>query len=80
MVAAEFAAGMLPGFSAGRPGAGAAFGARGAPGPRGDLAELPAAVFTSDDALGWVYQYWQTKKKKEVNESERKIGGADMPR
>ena len=42
------------------------------------LAGLPAEVFTSDDALGWVYQFWQAKRKKEVNASERKIGGADI--
>jgi hypothetical protein len=39
---------------------------------------LPQAVFTSDDGLGWVYQYWQREKKDEVNASERKIGGADL--
>lgn len=39
---------------------------------------LPAEVFTADDALGWVYQYWQSKQKKLVNESGRKIGGADI--
>ena len=39
---------------------------------------LPAEVFTADDALGWVYQYWQRDKKDEVNASERKIGGADL--
>jgi hypothetical protein len=37
-----------------------------------------AAAFTADDSLGWMYQFWQSKKKKEVNESERKIGGADI--
>ena len=42
------------------------------------VAELPAEVFTADDALGWVYQYWQRDKKDEVNASERKIGGADL--
>jgi hypothetical protein len=42
------------------------------------LAGLPSAVFTSDDGLGWVYQFWQTEKKKEVNASGRKIGGADL--
>ena len=40
----------------------------------------PADVFTADDALGWVYQFWQSKKKDEVNKSERKIGGADLYR
>jgi hypothetical protein len=39
---------------------------------------LPQEVFTSDDGLGWVYQYWQREKKDEVNASERKIGGADL--
>ena len=39
---------------------------------------LPQEVFTSDDALGWVYQFWQSEKKDEVNASERKIGGADL--
>jgi len=39
---------------------------------------LPEAVFVADDALGWMYQFWQSKKKKEVNDSERKIGGADI--
>src|SRR3712207_7844174 len=35
-------------------------------------------VFRSDDGLGWVYQFWQAKKKDEVNKSGRKIGGADL--
>ena len=42
------------------------------------VAGLPHAVFTADDALGWVYQFWQKEKKDEVNASERKIGGADL--
>ena len=45
---------------------------------RGDRGRAPAEVFTSDDGLGWVYQYWQREKKDEVNASERKIGGADL--
>ena len=36
---------------------------------------LPSVVFTADDSLGWVYQFWQTKKKKEINDSEAKIDG-----
>ncbi len=43
------------------------------------LEEIPPPAFTSDDGLGWVYQFWQTEAKKEVNASERKIGGADLP-
>ena len=40
---------------------------------------LPADVFTATDALGWVYQFWQTKKKDEVNRSEVKIGADELP-
>lgn len=42
------------------------------------VASLPVAVFHSDDALGWVYQYWQREPKEKVNRSERKVGGADI--
>ncbi len=42
------------------------------------IADLPVEVFTADDALGWVYQFWQKEKKDEVNASERKVGGADL--
>lgn len=40
---------------------------------------LPRQVFTGTDALGWVYQFWQTKKKDEVNRSEVKIGADELP-
>ncbi|MBW3600964.1 MAG: SAM-dependent DNA methyltransferase, partial [Planctomycetes bacterium] len=43
------------------------------------LANLPAGCFTADDALGWVYQFWQAKKKDEVNASEVKIGAREIP-
>lgn len=43
------------------------------------LAELPAPVFTASDSLGWVYQFWQAKKKDEVNASEVKIGARELP-
>ena len=43
------------------------------------LEQIPPPAFASDDGLGWVYQFWQTEAKKEVNASERKIGGADLP-
>ncbi len=42
------------------------------------LADFPSVLFTADDTLGWVYQFWQTKRKKEVNASGRKIGGEDL--
>ena len=45
-----------------------------------DLVEgLPTDVFKASDALGWVYQFWQSKKKEEVNRSEVKIGADELP-
>ena len=40
---------------------------------------LPADVFTATDSLGWVYQFWQSRKKAEVNRSEVKIGAGELP-
>jgi len=45
----------------------------------GLVEELPAEVFAAKDSLGWVYQFWQTKKKDEVNRSEVKIGADELP-
>jgi hypothetical protein len=78
-VAARFAAEILPGiFRLDDP----CVRLRLAPEGRHALEEildgLPAKTFAADDALGWVYQFWQKDKKDEVNASERKIGGADL--
>lgn len=43
------------------------------------LESLPADVFTASDALGWVYQYWQAKRKEEVNKSNDKVGADELP-
>ncbi len=43
------------------------------------LDSLDPAVFTASDSLGWVYQFWQSKKKDEVNRSEKKIGADELP-
>ena len=43
------------------------------------LEELPADTFTATDSLGWVYQFWQAKKKDEVNRYEVKIGADELP-
>ncbi|NCD09157.1 MAG: SAM-dependent DNA methyltransferase [Negativicutes bacterium] len=43
------------------------------------IADLPADVFTASDSLGWVYQFWQSKRKEEVNASEVKIGARELP-
>lgn len=41
--------------------------------------KLPIEVFTASDSLGWVYQFWQAKKKDEVNASGVKIGAHELP-
>src|SRR5260370_39444072 len=43
------------------------------------LAGLPRQTFLADDSLGWVYQFWQTKRKDEVNKSGAKIDGHTLP-
>ena len=40
---------------------------------------LPADVFNATDSLGWVYQFWQSRKKDEVNSSDVKIGAEELP-
>ncbi len=45
----------------------------------GLVTELPQQVFVASDSLGWVYQFWQAKKKDEVNASEVKIGARELP-
>ena len=42
------------------------------------IAGLPIEVFTAPDSLGWVYQFWQTRRKNEVNKSEVKIGAREL--
>ena len=43
------------------------------------LASLPSEVFMASDSLGWVYQFWQAKRKDEVNKSEVPIGADELP-
>ncbi len=43
------------------------------------LSGLPVQTFQADDSLGWVYQFWQSKKKEEVNASGNKIGADELP-
>ena len=43
------------------------------------LAGLDPETFQAQDSLGWVYQFWQSKKKDEVNRSEVKIGAEELP-
>ena len=39
---------------------------------------LAPETFQAQDSLGWVYQFWQTKRKEEVNKSEVKIGADEL--
>ena len=79
-LAARFAAGMLPQIF--RPHA-LAFEVTLAPehqvGLERLVAGLDAAVFQSSDGLGWVYQFWQAKRKEEVNKSGEKIDARSLP-
>jgi len=45
----------------------------------GILEGLPSEIFTADDSLGWVYQFWQAEQKKAVNDAENKIGADELP-
>ena len=45
----------------------------------GLVESLPADVFLAEDSLGWVYQFWQSRKKDEVNRSGSKIGADELP-
>ncbi|MCS4050717.1 BREX-1 system adenine-specific DNA-methyltransferase PglX [Salinibacter ruber] len=79
-LAARFATGMLPQiFREDDP----VLGLDMAPEHRNKLKrmaeDLPEAVFEADDSLGWVYQFWQSKRKDEVNDSGDKIGADELP-
>ena len=36
-------------------------------------------MFAADDSLGWTYQFWRAAEKKAVNDSQVKIGAAELP-
>lgn len=44
----------------------------------GLVMSLSPDVFQAQDSLGWVYQFWQSKRKDEVNKSEVKIGADEL--
>lgn len=78
-VAARFASEILPGvFRLTDPAVQVRFAAEHRNALERLLLEIPAEMFTTEDALGWVYQFWQTTEKKRVNDSGIKIGGADL--
>ena len=42
------------------------------------VTRLSLETFQAQDSLGWVYQFWQSKRKEEVNKSEVKIGADEL--
>ena len=79
MLAARFASQMLPGiFRLDDPCLRVRLAPEGRQALEHILADLDRSIFLADDALGWVYQFWQSEKKDEVNDSGRKIAGADL--
>jgi hypothetical protein len=78
-VAARYASLMLPGiFRQEDPESQIRFAPEGQQKLETVLNNLPSPIYLADDALGWMYQFWQSRKKEEINKSERKIGGADI--
>jgi len=45
----------------------------------GIIEGLENAIFTADDALGWVYQFWQSEAKAAINASGDTIDGEKLP-
>lgn len=77
--AARYAGNMLPGiFPTDDPSGQVTFAPEGRSSLEAILNSLPNPVFTSDDGLGWVYQFWQSKRKKEVSGGGRKIEKLDL--
>ncbi|MEK2150130.1 DNA methyltransferase [Vibrio parahaemolyticus] len=42
------------------------------------IAQLDPQTYQAQDSLGWCYQFWQTKKKDQVNKSGVKIGAQEL--
>jgi hypothetical protein len=78
-LACKFAAEILPGvFRSDDPVFEVSLAQRDVVELRGLLDSLPSEVFTADDSLGWTYQFWQAKRKDEVNASGNKIGADEL--
>lgn len=79
-IAAAHAARMLPGvFPPDDPLEALTLAPEHAKALRDHLRGLDAAIFAADDGLGWTYQFWRAAEKKAVNESQVKIGAAELP-
>src|SRR6266700_3814224 len=78
-LAARYASLMLPGiFRTDDPAVHVSFSPEGRHKLERIITDFPIVIFIAADMLGWVYQFWQTKRKKEVIVSGRKIGGEDL--
>ena len=78
-LAGRYAARMLPGiFRAEDPAAQVRLAREHRAALEGLVADLPHEVFTSDDGLGWTYQFWQVRRKEEINESAAKVGKREL--
>lgn len=42
------------------------------------IAKLDVSTYQAQDSLGWCYQFWQNKKKQQVNDSGVKIGAEEL--
>ena len=79
-VAGRFASAILPQvFRADSPALALSLAKEDIVGLEGMLESLVSDIFQASDSLGWVYQFWQSKKKEEVNASEVKIGADELP-
>ncbi len=43
------------------------------------LNDLEPDIFKASDSLGWAYQFWQGKRKQQINDSNKKIGADELP-
>ena len=43
------------------------------------LSGIDEIIFTADDSLGWVYQFWQTEEKARINDLGVSIDGEKLP-
>lgn len=78
-VAANFAARMLPQiFRSDDPAGNLIFAPEDRVALRKLVIDLPRDIFLADDALGWVYQFWQAQRKEEINKSGDKIGADEI--
>ncbi len=78
-LAARYASTMLPGiFARHHPAVKVRFAPEARQALDAMLADLPRDMFIADDALGWVYQFWQARRKKDVSARGAKIGAGDV--